>query len=295
MIENTSFSRKFFLKFNTFICILIGIICIAPVVHILAISFSSIDAVYSNHVTFWPISFNLDNYTIVVRDAQFFRSYFITFVRAALGLSFGIVMTVLAAYPMSQSKFKFQARGIFVVFFMGTMLFDGGMIPKYLAVKQSGVLDTIWALILPCSLNTYFIILLMNFMKGLPDSITESAFLDGAGHFKTLTRIVLPLCKPSIATVSLFIIMLHWNSWFDGMVYITNMSLKPLQTYLRSVVIVDSTIGDSSMYLEDLIANATADGSNGAKIFLAMIPVLCFYPFFQKYFAKGIVRGSVKE
>lgn len=295
MIERKSISRRIFVVCNYIFCILLGVVCIAPVVHIIALSFSSIDAVVSNHVSFWPVGFNMDNYNIVVRDRQFFVSYGVTFLRAAIGLVFGLAVTVLAAYPMAQSRFKFPARKLFVIFFMGTMLFSGGMIPNYLAVKNAGILDTIWALIFPCSLSTYNIVLMMNFMKGLPDSISESAFLDGAGHFTTLTRIILPLCKPSIATISLFIIMAHWNAWFDGMVYINNMDLKPLQTYLRSIVIVDASVGDSAVYLEDLIANATSDGANGAKIFLAMIPVLCFYPFFQKYFAKGIVRGSVKE
>ena len=295
MIERKSLSRQIFVVANYIFCIFLAVACVAPVIHILAVSFSSIDAVVSNYVSFWPVGFNMDNYNIVIRDQQFFISYGVTFLRAGVGLVFGLVMTILAAYPMSQSRFKFPARKYFVVFFMGTMLFTGGMIPKYLVVKDVGILNTLWALILPCSLSTYNMVLMMNFMKGIPDSISESAFLDGAGHFTTLTRIILPLCKPSIATISLFIIMQHWNAWFDGMVYIKDMSLKPLQTYLRSVVIVDASVGDSAVYLEDMIANATADGANGAKIFLAMIPVLCFYPFFQKYFAKGIVRGSVKE
>lgn len=295
MIERKSISRRIFVIANYAFCIFLAVACVAPVVHIVALSFSSIDAVVSNHVGFWPVGFNVDNYNIVVRDQQFFISYGITFLRAGLGLCFGLLMTILAAYPMSQSRFKFPARKVFVVFFMGTMLFSGGMIPTYLVVKEVGILNTLWALILPCGLSTYNMVLMMNFMKGIPDSISESAFLDGAGHFTTLTKIILPLCKPSIATISLFIIMHHWNAWFDGMVYISDMGLKPLQTYLRSVVIVDASVGDSAVYLEDMIANATSDGANGAKIFLAMIPVLCFYPFFQKYFAKGIVRGSVKE
>ncbi|MBQ9300241.1 MAG: carbohydrate ABC transporter permease [Clostridia bacterium] len=295
MIERKSAARRVFIPLNYVFCILVGLLCLAPLVHILAVSFSGLDAVYSNHVVFWPVDFCLDNYNIVVQDGQFFQSYLISFVRTALGLGIGLILTMLAAYPMSLSKRVFPARTFFVAFFMGTMLFNGGMIPKYLVVKQTGILDTIWAMILPCAVSTYHIILMMNFMKEIPDSISESAFLDGAGHFTTLTRIILPLCKPSIATVSLFIIMAHWNAWFDGMIYITNMALKPLQTYLRSIVIVDASVGDSNVYLEDIIANATKDGANGAKIFLAMAPILCVYPFLQKYFAKGLVRGSVKE
>ncbi len=295
MIENNNLGRRIFVIANYVFCILMGLICVMPVLHIFAVSFSSIDAVYSNHVTFWPIGFNMDNYNLVLNDAQFFRSYLVTIIRSAMGLVFSLLVTVLAAYPLAQKEGNFPARPFFVAYFMGAMLFTGGMVPTYLAVKNTGILDTIFALVLPCAVSTYNTILMMNFIKGIPDALSESAFLDGAGHFTTLFRVILPLCMPSIATISLFIILQHWNSWFDGMLYINNMNLKPLQTYLRSVVIVDASISDTSGYLEDMIANANADGSNGAKIFLALLPTLCIYPFLQKHFAKGIVRGSVKE
>ncbi|MDD3336471.1 MAG: carbohydrate ABC transporter permease [Eubacteriales bacterium] len=295
MVNRNNPARRIFIVCNYFFSSLIGLLCVVPILHVLAISFSSMDAVFSNRVLFWPVDFNLDNYNIVVRDSQFFQSYFVTIIRALLGWAFSLTMTVLAAYPMSLRKTTFPARPFFVAYFMGTMLFNGGMIPTYLVVKGTGLLDTIWALILPCALSTYNVILMMNFMKGLPEALSESAFLDGAGHWTTLWKIILPLCLPSLATISLFIVLAHWNAWFDGMIYIKNMALKPLQTYLRSIVIVDASVGDSAMYLEDLIANATADGSNGAKIFLALLPIMCIYPFLQKHFAKGIVRGSVKE
>ena len=288
-------ARRAFILSNYVFCILVGLLCVVPVLHVLAVSFSGIDAVTSNRVILWPIDFNLDNYNIVVRDAQFFRSYGVTILRALLGWAISLLCVLLAAYPMSLRKSQFPARPFFVAYFMGTMLFSGGMIPSYLVVKATGLLNTIWALLLPCAVGTYNIILMINFMKGLPEALSESAFIDGAGHFTTLLRIILPLCKPAIATISLFIILQHWNAWFDGMLYIKNQALKPLQTYLRSVVIVDSQVGDSNVYLEDLIANATADGSNGAKIFLALAPIMCVYPFLQKHFAKGLVRGSVKE
>lgn len=290
-----SAGRRVFVIFNYIFCFLVGMICLVPVLHILAVSFSGIDAVVSNKVTLWPIDFNLENYEIVVGDAQFFRSYLVTFLRAIVGWAVSMLMTVLASYPMSLRQSAFPKRKYFVWYFMGTMLFNGGMIPTYLVVRYTGLLNTFWAMILPCAVGTYYIILMMNFMKGLPEAISESAFIDGAGHWTTLTRIILPLCKPSIATVSLFIILQHWNAWFDGMLYIKDMSLKPLQTYLRSIVIVDSAVGETGMTLEDAVANATADGANGAKIFLAIFPIMCVYPFLQKYFAKGLVRGSVKE
>ena len=286
-------ARRAFVIFNYIFCVLIGILCVIPVLHVLAVSFSGKDAVFSNRVAFWPVDFCLDNYVVIMRDAQFFISYRLTILRAVLGWAVGMLATVLASYPMSLRKVMFPARPFFVVYFMITMLFGGGMIPTYLVVKSMGLLDTIWVLILPGAVSTYHIILMMNFMKGLPEALSESAFIDGAGHFRTLVSIILPLCLPSLATISLFIVLSHWNAWFDGMIYIKNMSLKPLQTYLRSVLIVDS--GVESMSLEDAMENVTADGANGAKIFSAILPIMCVYPFLQKHFAKGIVRGSVKE
>ena len=287
-------ARKAFVIFNYIFCILIGLLCVIPVIHIVAVSLSDKDAVFSGHVVFWPVRFTWENYEYVVRDAQFFRSYFVTIVRALLGWGVGIVVTMLAAYPMSLRKSMFPARQGFVWYFMVTMLFSGGMIPTYLVVKSVGLLDSIWSLLLPCAVNTYNIILMMNFMKGLPEALSESAFIDGAGHFRTMVSIIVPLCLPSVATISLFIVLQHWNAWFDGMIYVTDLNLKPLQTYLRSVIIVDSSV-EANISMEDALENVTADGANGAKIFLAMLPIMCIYPFLQKHFAKGIVRGSVKE
>lgn len=288
-----STSRRIFLIVNTVFCIVVGIVCVAPVIHVLALSFSAKTPVESGNVYLWPVNFIWDNYELVVRDRQFYQSYLVSFLRVGLGWIFSIVMTVLAAYPMSMSRASFPGRKYFVGLFMGAMLFNGGLIPTYLVVDELGLIDTILALILPCCVGTYYIILTMNFMKGLPDAIQEAAYVDGANHIQTMARIVLPLCKPVLATVSLFIILQHWNSWFDGMVYIRKQSLKPLQTYLRSIVVVNSNIENES--IEGLLSEYSTDGANAAKIFLAMIPVFCFYPFVQKYFIKGLTVGSVKE
>lgn len=179
---------------------------------------------------------------------------------------------------------------------MGAMCFSGGLIPSYLVVKNTGLMDTIWALVLPNALPISNMILLMNFIRALPESLSEAAYIDGAGHVTTLFRIILPLCLPSLATISLFVLLDHWNAWFDGQIYIRNANLKPLQTYLKSIVIDETKLNlSSSSMLDDLLEKQTQDGFTTAMIFLAMVPVLCVYPFLQKYFAKGIVRGSVKE
>ncbi len=286
-------SRRVFVIFNYIFCCLIGLVCVLPMIHILAVSLSSYGPVVTGKVSFWPVQFSTDNYAVVTRDAQFFNSYMVSITRAVLGWMISITLTILAAYPMSQSQQNFPARRFFVWFFMGTMLFSGGMIPTYLVVHNLKLIDKIWALVLPGAVSTYNIILMMNFMRGLPEEISESAMIDGASHFDILTRITLPLCKSSLATVSLFIVLSHWNAWFDGLIYIRKESLKPLQTYLRTIIISDPSVTfESDIYM--LIKNTTTDATNGAKIFLALIPILLIYPFLQKYFVKGIVMGSVK-
>jgi putative aldouronate transport system permease protein len=262
--------------------------------HVFAVSLSSKNAVFSGHVSFWPVEFHLNSYIIVIRDQQFFMSYFVSIRRAMLGWVIQLTMTVLAAYPLYLKRSTFPAQPFFIWYFLITMFFSGGLIPTYLVVQATGLINTIWALVLPTAVPIFYIILMKNFMKGIPDSLMESAFIDGAGHMTTLLRIILPLSKACVATVSLFCILGHWNAWFDGMIYIKSMPLKPLQTYLRSIIIVDAAIADSALDMEDIIANVTADSANGAKIFLALIPIMCIYPFLQKHFAKGIVLGSVK-
>jgi len=286
-------SRAVFVVVNYIFCILVTAVCVMPMVHIFALSLSSYGPVVMGKVTFLPMELTWDNYAVVIRDQQFFISYGVSIVRAVLGWLISIILTVLAAYPMSMSEIRFPARRFFVWIFMGTMLFYGGMIPTYLVVNGLGLIDTIWALVLPMAVSTYNIILMMNFMKSLPDEISESAMIDGASHYTIMARIIVPLCKPSIATVSLFIILSHWNAWFDGLIYIRNDALKPLQTYLRTIIISDPSVTfESDIYM--LMKNITTDATNGAKIFLALIPILIVYPFLQKYFTKGIILGSVK-
>jgi putative aldouronate transport system permease protein len=203
-----------------------------------------------------------------------------------------MLMTVLAAYPLSKTKRQFSARQFYVWYFMIAMMVSGGLIPNYLLISSLGLLDSVWALVLPSAVNVFNIILLMNYMKSLPDEIMESAFVDGAGHFKVLFRIVLPLCKPVLATLVLFIAVAHWNSWFDGLIYMNRVQNYPLQSYLQTIV-VDINM-DLVQNVDDLLLNVTQKSSKSAQIFLAMLPILCVYPFLQKYFTSGIVMGSVK-
>ena len=288
----SSSGRKFYIFVNTFLCILVALLCLAPLLHILAISLSGKDPILSGKVGFLPIQFTWDNYVYVAREQAFYTAFGISIIRTILAWGVQLSMTVLAAYPISLGIHRFHARSFYTWFFLIAVLFSGGLIPTYLVVLNTKLINTVWALVLPGAVPLFNVILMQNFMKALPDEIKESAAIDGAGQWKTLIQIVLPLCQVSIATISLFIVVGNWNAWYDGMLYINDNHKFPLQTYLRTVIVqVDMSQIMDVDELSNLIASGGADA---AKIFLAMLPIMLVYPFAQKHFVKGIVLGSVK-
>jgi putative aldouronate transport system permease protein len=285
-------SRKIFLIVNTFLCIFLAVLCLLPLVHILAISFSAKDPILSGRVGLFPVQFTVENYAYVMKDRWFYTAFGISVIRTIVALGVQLILVILAAYPISLGKNKFHPHSFCTWFFMIAILFSGGLIPTYLVVKNTGLINSFWSLILPGAVHLFYVILMQNFMKTLPDEISESATMDGAGHFRILTQIILPLCRVSIATISLFIVVDNWNAWYDGMLYINDNTKFPLQTYLRTIIVqVDMSQLTDINSLAKLVASAGADA---AKIFLALVPVLLVYPFAQKHFVKGIVLGSVK-
>jgi putative aldouronate transport system permease protein len=284
--------RKMFLVVNTSICIAIALVCLAPLFHILAISFSGKNSIIMGEVGFLPKDFTLDNYAYVAREKGFYTAFGISVVRTVLALVVQLGMTVLAAYPISLGSSRFKGRIFFTWYFLIAVIFNGGLIPTYLTVLRTGLIDKIWALVLPGAVPLFNVILMQNFMKALPDEIRESAAIDGAGHWKILLQIILPLCQVSIATISLFIVVGNWNAWYDGMLYINDNMKFPLQTYLRTVIVQPDI---NQLTDADSLAMAVASsGADAAKIFLALFPIMLVYPFAQKHFVKGIVLGSVK-
>lgn len=284
--------RKAFVMANYCLCILVGIFCLLPILYVFSLSISSKDAIISGKVTIFPIDVTMDNYRYVIKDSQFYRSFGISVTRTILGLILQMIMTILTAYPLSISKNKFPMRSVYAWFFVFTTIFSGGLIPTYLVVSKTGLLNTLWSLLLPYAVPVFYVILLQNYMKTLPEALSESASLDGAGHWRIMMQIILPLCKPSLATLTLFMAVGHWNEWFDGMLYINDNRLFPLQTYLRTLIV---EVNMNQMADIQSLANQIASvGADTAKIFLAMAPILMVYPFLQKYFVTGIVQGSVK-
>lgn len=204
---------------------------------------------------------------------------------------------ILTAYPLSKTRKQVTGRSVYMVYFVITMLVSGGMIPTYLVVTGLGLKDTIWALVLPGAVPVYNMIILMNFMRGIPEEIEEAAAIDGASPFQILVKVLLPVLKPALATVGLFCIVTHWNDWFSGMIYMNNPNNYPLQTYLQTLLQSFEQLLRSSQGAQDiqaLLVQMDARTGRAAQLFLGAIPVMIIYPFLQKYFTKGLVLGSVK-
>lgn len=287
-------ARRAFLVVNYFFLTLVMCISLFPLVHVFALSLSSNSAAQAGWVTILPVDFTLDSYQYILAKPEFFQSFGVSVVRVVLGTLLSIGLTILCAYAMAQPDERFHARKYYVWAFLVTMVFSGGLIPLFIVVKSVGIYNSIWALILPGAVQTFNIILMLNFFRGLPYALTESALIDGANHFQIMTKIIVPVSKPSLATVGLFTMVNHWNSWFDGMIYISDTAKYPLQTYLRNVI---QSVDIASIDLTSVgaMTNVSQKTVTAAQIFVAIIPILLVYPLLQKYFITGMTLGSVKE
>ncbi|MBP1993187.1 carbohydrate ABC transporter permease [Paenibacillus eucommiae] len=294
MVEDTSLLRKLFMGFNyTWLCIM-AFLCLFPIIHVLALSLSSATAVSSGAVTFWPVDFNTSAYEYVTRNNAFIASFTVSVKRVVLGSGIQMVLIVLLAYPLSKETKAFRFRTAYVWYFFITIIFGGGLIPAYMTVQKTGLIDSIGALVIPTAVPVFSVVLLLNFFRGLPKELEEAAFMDGAGYLTTLLKLYIPLSKPALATLLLFSIVGHWNSWFDGIIYMNHTENYPLQSYLQSIVIAGRDVALSSMESK-IYLQLTNRSLNAAQIFLGALPILIVYPFLQKYFMKGIVLGSIKE
>jgi putative aldouronate transport system permease protein len=279
--------------FNLCILALLAIVCIFPILHTLALSLSSATAAASGRVTIWPIEFTLESYKFVLENPAFGKSFLISVARVLVGTPVNMILTILVAYPLSRSKREFRTRDFFAWFFLITVLFSGGLIPWYMIIRQTGLIDKFWALIVPGALPVFNVILLANAFRSIPKELEEAAAMDGAGHWTILFKILLPLSLPVLATVTLFVAVAHWNAWFDGLILMNSPAKYPLQSYLQTIIVNPDPrmLSERDLALLQLISNRT---TRAAQIFIAMIPILVIYPFLQRYFTTGIKLGSVK-
>lgn len=288
-------SRKVFEVMNFIIITFLTLSCVIPILNILAYSFSSSQAIIENRVGLWPVDFTLQAYKFVMNSNRFWMSMLVTLKRVFLGVIVNVVMIILAAYPLSKSEQVFPARKFYVAFMLCVMLFSGGLMPTYFIVSKTGLIDTIWSMVLPGAVPIFSCIVLLNFFRGIPEELEESAILDGANPFQIMVRIYLPISRPSIATVTLFSLISHWNSWFDGLIYSNHTENYPLQSYLQTLVVSTTNLMEN-MDVDTMLdlMNVNQTNMQSAQIFISIIPLMLIYPFLQKHFTAGLTLGSVK-
>lgn len=275
------------------VVILLTLSCLLPLINMVAISFSGSNAVSANKVGLLPVDFNTSAYKKLLGDAQFWKSFLISVERVVLGTFINMVFTISMAYPLSKSRNRFRAREIYMKIVIFAMLFSGGIIPLFMVVSKLHLTNTIWSLVLPGAVPVFNVILLINFFKGVPDSLDEAARIDGAGPLTVLLKIYLPVSLPALATVALFAIVNHWNDYFSGLIYMSKAEMYPLQTYIQQLTVDLTQITDANQLKQ--LASMNNRTFNAAKIVVSTIPLLIIYPFLQKYFVTGMVIGAVKE
>ena len=281
--------RKAFVIINTVVLLLISAIMLYPAIYVIAASFSEETAILRGDVFLFPVRAHLKAYQKVFVYPMLWKSYSNTLLYTVLGTAINLILTVFGAWALSQKKMV--GRRFFTLMCTFTMFFGGGMIPTFLVVKGLGLLNTIWGILLPGAVSTYNMILMRTFFRQIPESLVEAAELDGCKDFGVLFRIVLPLSLASLMTIGMFYAVGHWNSYFPAVMYLTtNKELNPLQIILRQVVLLNEIVENASS-----TENVMAEGIKYATIVVAMLPMLCIYPFVQRYFVKGVMIGSVKE
>lgn len=284
---------RLFSVFNYILLILVSITCILPMIHILAVSFSGSAPANANLVKLLPVDFNLDAYFKTFNNENFYNALQMGVIRTLLGTAVGMGVITLAAYAISKDSHGFNSRAVYTWFFIFTMLFNGGIVPAYILIRELSLMNSIWALVLPVAVNVFNMVLLMNFFRGVPREMEEAALIDGSGQFRTLWSIYLPISLPALATISLFTMVFHWNSWFDGLLYISDYRKYPLSTFLQTIIVQQDF---NKVNLDvNALKNISQRTVKSAQIFIGTLPILLVYPFLQRYFVKGIVLGAVKE
>ena len=273
--------------------LLMVFVTLYPFWHVLMYSVSDSKQAMRGGLFFWPRGFTILNYQLLFKTKQIFISFGNTLAKTAAGTALSMVLTALTAYPLSLDYFRGRKFLQMMIFF--TMLFTGGIIPTYLLLRDLNMLDTFWVYIFPAAMSPYNMFIMRNFFKTIPDSLKESALLDGANHMQVLLKIVLPLSKPALATLVMFYGVSNWNSYMDGILYVNDQKLQLLQVYLRQLIASTGAKGALSA-AGDLSAAAavTEESMKMTVISVSIIPILFFYLSLQKYFAKGMMVGSVK-
>lgn len=285
-IKYTSGDRIFMIIVYAVMAFLVSV-TLYPIIYVFSVSISSYNAVVGNRVVLWPIGFSLNSYRKIVSDAAFYSGYGNTIFYTIAGTAMNVVFTILAAYPLARREFFL--RKFFTVIFMFTMFFGGGMVPSYIVVTNLGLYNSRWAILLPGLISTWNLVICRTYIMSVPEEMFDSAKVDGCTDFRTLLVIIMPLIKPIIAVLIIYYGVGHWNSWFSALLYLSDTTKHPVQIYLRKLLIQSSNELSASAYdMESTIQ------VRYCAMFVTVLPIMAVYPFFQKYFTKGVMIGSLK-
>lgn len=286
MIKQSKGNRVF--QVINWIIMFIVIICtLVPYLNILAKSFSSTAAIYNYQVSIWPVGVNVETYAQIVKQSIFWIDYRNTVLYTVAGTLISLILTSILAYALSVERLKF--RNFFTMLVVITMFFSGGIIPNFILVKSLGMYNTVWAVLLPGAVSAFYVIVMRTFFQGIPNELEEAAQVDGMSTYGLFIKIIIPLSKPIIATMVLFMAVGGWNAWFGPFLYLSNSNMQPVAVFLRNVI-AGSTVANS----DPTSANLISANVKSVCIVLTSIPIICVYPFLQRYFVNGVMIGSLK-
>jgi len=298
MVERKSAVHHIVEALKYILLIALALLMLLPFINLAATSFSGESAVIAGRVTFWPISPTLATYRWVLKGGSFLNAFKVSAIITLGGGLASVLLTAMSAYPLSRTGFRGRKPILYLWVFV--MLFSGGMIPTYMLYRYMGLMDKIVALVLPGLISSYNLFLIKNYFEALPESLEEAARIDGASNLRVLFQVILPISMPMLATITLFYAVGYWNDYFTARLYINSPGNRPLQLYLYDMInnalaiMNQGETGSTGSITADDYMNLTAESVRAAAIVLSTVPILCVYPFLQKYFVTGIVVGSVK-
>lgn len=288
-MRDKSVASRVFDVFNVILMVVLGGIFLYPICYIISLSLSDATAIIEGRVVLFPVRFTTAAYKMLFRDSSILNSFLFTLRLTVTGVAVSLLVTTVAAYPLSRSHLR--GSGVIMRLIVFTMYFSGGIVPTYMVIRGLGLFDKMWALILPNMIDTFLLIIMINYFRGLPVELEEAARVDGCSNFRTFLKIFLPLAKPSMATLTVFYSVSYWNTFFNALLYIQDQKRLTLQVKLYQVLNMFSDSLDPS---GGISTSVIPENVKGATVVVAVLPIVCVYPFMQRYFVKGVTIGAVK-
>ncbi len=272
----------------------LALLTLYPFYNVIILSFSNTESVAKHIPYLLPFALDLTGYKTIIQDSDFINSLLVSLFVTIVGTALNMVLSVIAAYVLSRKYL--DGRNMIMSVIVFTMLFGGGLVPTYMVIKDMGLINKVWAMILPTAINTYYLIIMKNYFLGLPDGLFEAAKLDGAGEWTMLWKVAFPLSKPIMATFTLFYAVDRWNEWYNALLYINKKALSPLQIYLRDILTsLNSQLSTQAQQMMGSTQKVSTSAVQMATIVITALPIMLVYPYLQKYFVNGVMVGGIKE